>query len=467
MPAGTIALTNGSNAVTGTGTSFTTELKQGDFVYVTVGSAPYTLVVASVTSNTQLILSVAFDGPTTSGLAWNAVPASMQVAITQKILNDFAQVARGRILDFQNWQKIYSSDQSVTVTRPDRTQFTGPSWGYLSEQLKDKVGSDVIKNYAKNGANSDITSLTGLTTALSPEQGGTGQKTASAGWKALLDGRTASTARTDLGLGTAATRNTLSLTGNVLSEGDYGLGGARHISNFSDTSLIGFGRYLNSTLNRPDDYTGCGVQVQLDGAPTTSWFVWNAIGMAYIQRAHQAGGTYSWYKVYTDANTTKASDGTLKAASPVARIVACKNSTERADVDESGFEWCGCGTANEEAEGITISRLDTGVYVLAGSAGLATEGWQLLPPRDPMGSGDLGIVEAGQTESGGLMIKLYKRRYIMTDDGEIVADKGALIDVPLNSWIDVRLDMPKDSAYNRKQAALQSLAPEDKHQAGG
>lgn len=145
MPAGTIALTNGSNTVTGTGTSFTTELKQGDFVYVTVGSAPYTLVVSSVTSNTQLTLSVAFDGPTTSGLAWNAVPASMQVAITQKILNDFAQVARGRILDFQNWQKIYSSDQSVTVTRPDRTTFTGPSWGFLANKLNN-LGDAAGKN---------------------------------------------------------------------------------------------------------------------------------------------------------------------------------------------------------------------------------------------------------------------------------------------------------------------------------
>lgn len=150
MPAGTIALTNGSNAVSGTGTSFTTELKQGDFVYVTVGSAPYTLVVSSVTSNTQLTLSVAFDGPTTSGLAWNAVPASMQVAITQKILNDFAQVARGRILDFQNWQKIYSSDQSVTVTRPDRTTFTGPSWGYMSAQYANKANTIDVLTKADN-----------------------------------------------------------------------------------------------------------------------------------------------------------------------------------------------------------------------------------------------------------------------------------------------------------------------------
>jgi hypothetical protein len=156
MPAGTIALTNNSATVTGTGTSFTTELKPGDFVYVTVGGAPYTLVASNITSNTQFMLTVAFDGPTTTGLAWNAVPASLQVAITQKILNDFAQVARGRILDFQNWQKIYSSDQSITVTRPDRTQFTGPSWGYMSTQFgsmltkSDNLASLTDKSASRN-----------------------------------------------------------------------------------------------------------------------------------------------------------------------------------------------------------------------------------------------------------------------------------------------------------------------------
>lgn len=139
MAAGTIALTNNSATVNGSGTSFTTELKTGDFVYVTVGGAPYTLVAASITSDTQMTLAVAFDGPTTSGLAWNSVAASLLVAITQKILNDFASVARGRILDFQNWQKIYSDAQSVDVTRPDRTTFTGPSWGYMANQYKNKM----------------------------------------------------------------------------------------------------------------------------------------------------------------------------------------------------------------------------------------------------------------------------------------------------------------------------------------
>lgn len=187
MSAGTIALTNNSATVTGTGTSFTAELKPGDFVYVTVGGAPYTMVASSVTSDTQLTLAVAFDGPTTSALAWNAVPASLQVAITQKILNDFAQVARGRILDFQNWQKIYSSDQSVTVTRPDRTTFTGPSWGYMATQYASKANTADVLTKADNlnsltdkdaaRTNLGLGELATLNGPLAINKGGTGSAT--------------------------------------------------------------------------------------------------------------------------------------------------------------------------------------------------------------------------------------------------------------------------------------------------
>ncbi|HDC4612182.1 TPA: hypothetical protein O8U36_004517 [Enterobacter kobei] len=161
--------------------------------------------------------------------------------------------------------------------------------------------------------------------------------------------------------------------------------------------------------------------------------------------------------LYGTANTTKASDGTLKAASPVARIVKSQEENQRTDVAEDGFSWCGCGTANTEAEGVKISRLDVGVYVLTGSAGLASSGWQLLPPMDPGGMGELGVVEAEQTESGGLTVRLFKRKYLLGDDGEIVKTKGEPMDVPVNSWIDVRLDMPNDSAFNQRMS--QELQP--------
>ncbi|AXQ36661.1 hypothetical protein EYC93_25885 [Enterobacter hormaechei] len=161
--------------------------------------------------------------------------------------------------------------------------------------------------------------------------------------------------------------------------------------------------------------------------------------------------------MYSTQNTTKASDGTLKAASPVARIVKSQEECQRTDIDEPGFVWCGCGTANAEAEGITLSRLDVGVYVLTGSAGLASGGWQLLPPMDPGGMGELGVAEAEQTADGELTIRLFKRKYMLSDEGEIVKTKGEPMDVPVNSWIDVRLDMPDDSAFN--QMMNQKLQP--------
>lgn len=173
-------------------------------------------------------------------------------------------------------------------------------------------------------------------------------------------------------------------------------------------------------------------------------------------RSMSNGSYNAWRELYHTANTTKASDGTLKAASPVARIVASADTCLRSDIAEYGFTWCGCGAANAEAEGITISRLDVGVYVLTGSAGLASEGWQLLPPMDPGGMGELGVVEAEQTENGGLTIRLFKRKYLLGDDGEIVKTKGEPMDVPANSWIDVRLDMPTDSVFRREQYSLQS-----------
>lgn len=186
MSAGTIALTNGSSTVGGTGTTFTSELKAGDFIGVTVGGAPYTMIVASIASNTQLTIAQAYNGPTASGLGWYGVPATLKYAITQQVLNDMATNQRGMIAQLANWQQIYSDAASVTVERPDRSTFTGPSWGYINAQYANK---------ANKGANSDITSLSGLTTALSVAQGGTGAKDKAGAWAAIATyGNTAGTA---------------------------------------------------------------------------------------------------------------------------------------------------------------------------------------------------------------------------------------------------------------------------------
>lgn len=169
MPAGTIKLTNNSAAVTGTGTSFTTELAANDFLVAVVGGVTYTLGVKSVESNTGLTLAAAYNGPTTTGLAWTPVPNATLVGITAQVAADVAKAIRGMNLDKANWQQVFSGTGNITVTLPDGSQFTGPAWSAITALLNNK---------AAKGDNNDITSLSALTTAISVAQGGTGAKDA-------------------------------------------------------------------------------------------------------------------------------------------------------------------------------------------------------------------------------------------------------------------------------------------------
>ncbi|MGV8209033.1 phage tail fiber protein [Pseudomonas aeruginosa] len=52
------------------------------------------------------------------------------------------------------------------------------------------------------------------------------------------------------------------------------------------------------------------------------------------------------------------------------------------------------------------------------------------------------MTDSEQAEDGTVTIRLFKQRWTLSDDGEMVLGKGAPLDVPLNSWIDVRLSMP-------------------------
>lgn len=260
-------------------------------------------------------------------------------------------------------------------------------------------------------------------------------------------------------MGSSATKDIGQAKGNVMEVGSFGLGetldGSNHVIDLAGNNNTGFG-YWNATGGdgvMPGQWQ-VGFNIKGGGVVGAQLVLsgYTAVPRA-ILRSRSSPTAWASAELYTTSNTTKASDGTLKAASPVARIIASKEACQRADIAEDGFSWCGCGTANAEAEGITLSRLEAGVYLLTGSAGLASEGWQLLPPMDPSGMGELGVVEAEQTESGGLTIRLFKQKYILSGEGEIIKTKGEPMDVPANSWIDVRLDMPDDSAFNQRDQA--------------
>ncbi|EOV0413354.1 phage tail protein [Enterobacter hormaechei] len=399
--------------------------------------------------------TIAINGNTATGTGtnWTAPASQIRVGQTLFVLSNPVQMFQITAIN---------SATSLTVTPAASPALSGQKYGILVTDSLSVDGlaqsmSQLINEYDENigawetfattSANQSITVTINGARVTIPAIGKLVQK-GSNGAVGVSDGGTGATNAADA-------RTNLGLDKTVNTEGNQSISGEK---NFTGPLKI-TAAYPQITLwatAQPNGTYGRVVTFGSEGNKTfiaaRQWEGGNNTCVTYLPTFKDG-----YFTFWTTSNTTVTSDGTIKQASPIARIVKSQGENRRTDVENDGFTWCGCGTANAEAEGIKISRLDVGVYVLIGSAGLASDGWQLLPPMDPGGKGELGVVEAEQTENGGLTIRLFKRKYLLGDDGEIVKTKGEPMDVPVNSWIDVRLDMPDDYAFNQRMS--QGLEP--------
>ncbi|EFE93253.1 hypothetical protein HMPREF0758_5108, partial [Serratia odorifera DSM 4582] len=103
-----------------------------------------------------------------------------------------------------------------------------------------------------------------------------------------------------------------------------------------------------------------------------------------------------------------------------------------------GFTLAGSVAVNDEATGVQAERISTGVYRITGSLGLANEGWTIEVPQDVNGN-RLCFVATDTAPDGTITVTVSQRRFDI-DSAMIVA--GAPMDIPVERWIDFRLEMP-------------------------
>lgn len=208
--------------------------------------------------------------------------------------------------------------------------------------------------------------------------------------------------------------------------------------------MLGFGRFTSQTVNNPENTHGVGVQLQYDAGPSTSWFVWTIDGQAYIQTSHVQGTTYLWKKVYTTANTTVASDGSIKAASPVVKVFTD-----------------GAYQTNDESEGCTVTRLAIGEYLIEGCEGLNSDaawggidgGFDIPTDRNKQ---PLIWLDYEVFADGSVLVKTYHRTHpaapeFARNELQDISD-GDPIDIPSDQFVSVRVQMPQDSIWNQRKA---------------
>ena len=168
MASGTLSLTNGSTTVTGDSTAFTVDVSATDYLMITTGGISYLLGVISIQSDTQLTLAVSFDGPTVSGVAYDIIDQTQLVRVPVQLINQTSRALREMQQNEANWNQLLTVDGEVTITNPDGTQTTGPSWPAVSKGI-DATNLDRAQQIADQTSASADAAATSETNAKASE----------------------------------------------------------------------------------------------------------------------------------------------------------------------------------------------------------------------------------------------------------------------------------------------------------
>ncbi|EOE2554725.1 phage tail protein [Enterobacter hormaechei] len=402
--------------------------------------------------------TIAINGNTATGTGtnWTAPASQIRVGQTLFVLSNPVQMFQITAIN---------SATSLTVTPAASPALSGQKYGILVTDSLSVDGlaqsmSQLINEYDENigawetfattSANQNITVTINGTRVTIPAIGKLAQK-GSNGAIPIGQGGTGATnvadARTNLGLGTSAILNARSNetypADGVLTVGQFGIG-ADWLPLTTDFKTIEKGGiYAGGGATGVNFFNPYAPVLVMCRYATSAMQALQADNTTLAFNVKDANGWRGWVKLYSEYNTTRASDGTLKAASPVVAIFSD-----------------GSYRTNDESEGCTVTRLVTGQYLVEGCQGLNSDaawggidgGFDIPTDRNKQ---PLIWLDYKVNADGSVLVKTYHREHssapaFARNERDGLAD-GEPVDIPAHQFVSVRVEMPVDSIWNQKQ----------------
>ncbi|MFJ5428962.1 pyocin knob domain-containing protein [Pectobacterium actinidiae] len=405
---GTIATTNGSKIITGTGTQFINSLNgvsSGRMLLLPAAGTVQIYEIESVQSDTQLTLVSPFSGTTGSGKSY-AIPTSPSVSLEQ-FAHEFASTLSYYQQQLQGWQSILTGTGNITLTTPDGETVTVRSqaeWDALlntkanAAQVSKKRGQLGTVNLNALTASSDgewqQSDVGNATTAnnypvtapgvleVLPTLGGTSEnciqnfsasnsqyrytRTYNAGawsaWTYVID---SGTAQNVFGVKTFINGliDNVSALGRSMSLPAVPLTAIAQLNNMTmGATLFVNGNTSTAALIPTGAASGfwhIRCVAKSDSTTNAGTFEAYQLGIAFNSYAGTlaANGTITWRRaLYIGYTAIADANGFWKTSSPVISIFA-----------DGSFK------TTDEAEGVSVERLSEGVYRIAGCQGMHSD----------------------------------------------------------------------------------------------
>lgn len=218
----------------------------------------------------------------------------------------------------------------------------------------------------------------------------------------------------------------------------FGSGPIHRADIYAAGNTSALNRFNATSINAPASSLGAVISMPMDGGPTCGYFAITAGRGAWVGNSNGNGKNINWSLLWGASNTTVDSNGFIKKASPIVKLLRD-----------------GTCELNGESQGVTTERLSDGVYRISGTLGFNSDAQWGGPdggievPLD-RNKQPLIWVDYEVEPTGDLLIKTYHRTHptapAFARNDVLGYDEGMPIDIPEGRWVDLRVEMPEGEA---------------------